>query len=350
MKLSYPKICQEKLGKIYITVYQNSKRYRLYSSKRAGKDTYPNRFFGYERTEKAKIMAAEVYNFLLNGGVLNKEKKAKRHMSDADYLLLTIKQKREQGLSEKYLKTLEFISQKIQEKTEGKKINQKAIFTFLQGYANPTSFNTLKRHVKALLRGAEEAGMQRVCLNKIKNKKSKAKLHRTYADVGYVLEDIRKYNYNLYLCCLITYGCLLRPHREIRNLVWNNFSKDLKQITIEGKKNKSGKNRTVPVSSYIQKELNPKKSNQNVFSKSQKPYNEDYFKNLWRKYKKQTNIIQPGQTIYSFRHTGAIEIFKRTGSITKLQKAMGHSSINVSLTYLRGLEVTELKEEDMPMI
>ena len=49
-------------------------------------------------------------------------------------------------------------------------------------------------------------------------------------------------------------------------------------------------------------------------------------------------------------HTGAIEIFKRTGSITKLQKAMGHSSINVSLTYLRGLEIPELNEEDMPMI
>ena len=40
----------------------------------------------------------------------------------------------------------------------------------------------------------------------------------------------------------------------------------------------------------------------------------------------------------------------RTGSITKLQKAMGHSSINVSLTYLRGLEIAELKEEDMPMV
>ena len=56
------------------------------------------------------------------------------------------------------------------------------------------------------------------------------------------------------------------------------------------------------------------------------------------------------QTLYSFRHTGAIGIFKRTGSITKLQKAIGHSSINVSLTYLRGLEIAELKEEDTPMV
>ena len=55
-------------------------------------------------------------------------------------------------------------------------------------------------------------------------------------------------------------------------------------------------------------------------------------------------------TLYSFRHSGAIEIFKRTGSLAKLQKAMGHSSLNVSLTYLRGLEVAELKEEDMPLI
>lgn len=46
----------------------------------------------------------------------------------------------------------------------------------------------------------------------------------------------------------------------------------------------------------------------------------------------------------------AIEIFKRTGSLTKLQKAMGHSFINVSLTYLRGLEIAELKEEDMPLV
>jgi hypothetical protein len=29
---------------------------------------------------------------------------------------------------------------------------------------------------------------------------------------------------------------------------------------------------------------------------------------------------------------------------------MGHSSINISLTYLRGLEIPELKEEDMPLL
>ena len=62
------------------------------------------------------------------------------------------------------------------------------------------------------------------------------------------------------------------------------------------------------------------------------------------------NLPEQDQTIYSFRHSGAIEIYKRTGPLSKLQKAMGHSSLAVSLTYLRGLEVSELEEEDMPMV
>ena len=78
--------------------------------------------------------------------------------------------------------------------------------------------------------------------------------------------------------------------------------------------------------------------------------NKDYFKTLWSRFKKQFDVLEQGQTLYSFRHSGAIEIFRRTGSLTKLQKAMGHSGLNVSLTYLRGLEVAELKEEDMPMV
>jgi len=34
----------------------------------------------------------------------------------------------------------------------------------------------------------------------------------------------------------------------------------------------------------------------------------------------------------------------------KLKAATGHSNVMVSLTYLRGLDVAELKEEDMPVL
>ena len=88
----------------------------------------------------------------------------------------------------------------------------------------------------------------------------------------------------------------------------------------------------------------------NVFSGNKRPFNRDYFKTLWTKFKKQSQLLEPNQTLYSFRHSGAIQVFEKTGSLSKLQQAMGHSSLAVSLTYLRGLEVSELEEEDMPVM
>jgi integrase len=184
----------------------------------------------------------------------------------------------------------------------------------------------------------------------IKLKKPTSTLHKPFNNINEILEAIKAYNKQLYLCCLMTYGCLLRPHREIRELTWGDFSEDLKYINLSGHRNKSGRNRIVPVPLYIREILVKADLNNNIFSNKLQPLNKDYFKTLWSRFKKQSNLIEQGQTLYSFRHSGAIEIFKRTGSLTKLQKAMGHSSINVSLTYLRGLEVAELKETDMPIV
>ena len=184
----------------------------------------------------------------------------------------------------------------------------------------------------------------------VKLKKPTSTLHKPFDNINEILKNIKEYNKQLYLCCLMTYGCLLRPHREIRELTWSDFSDDLKYIHLSGNRNKSGRNRIVPVPSYVRQLLERGEPHHNIFSGRQQALNQDYFKTLWSRFKKQSKTLEQGQTLYSFRHSGAIEIFKRTGSITKLQKAMGHSSINVSLTYLRGLEIAELKEEDMPMV
>ena len=184
----------------------------------------------------------------------------------------------------------------------------------------------------------------------IKLKKPTSTLHKPFDNINEILEAIKANNKQLYLCCLMTYGCLLRPHREIRELTWGDFSDDLKYIHLSGNRNKSGRNRIVPVPSYIRDILVKGEPHHNIFSGKPQPLNQDYFKTLWGRFKRVSKLLEQDQTLYSFRHSGAIEIFKRTGSITKLQKAMGHSSINVSLTYLRGLEIAELKEEDMPNI
>jgi integrase len=166
----------------------------------------------------------------------------------------------------------------------------------------------------------------------IKLKKPTSTLHKPFDNINETLDDIKAYNSNLYLCCLMTYGCLLRPHREVRELTWNDFSEDLSYIHLSGNRNKSGRNRIVPVPSYIRELLVKGEPHHNIFSGKHKPLNQDYFKTLWSRFKRQSNTLEQGQTLYSFRHSSAIEIFKRTGSITKLQKAMGLFTINVSLT------------------
>ena len=124
----------------------------------------------------------------------------------------------------------------------------------------------------------------------------------------------------------------------------------MKYVSIDGSRVKSKRNRIVPVPEVIRKELCHGNPEHFIFTDSPIEFNQDYFKTLWSRYKRQSRILDKEITLYSFRHTGAIDLFKRTGSITKLQSAMGHSSIKVSLTYLRGLEVPELTQEDMPMI
>ena len=148
-------------------------------------------------------------------------------------------------------------------------------------------------------------------------------LNKPFKEIAITLADIKTYNSNLYLCCLLTYGCLLRPHREIRELTWNDFSDDLKYIHLSGHRNKSGRNRIVPVPSYIRDVLVRGERLHNIFSNQPQPLNKDYFKTLWHRFKKQSNVLEQGQTLYSFRHSGAIEIFKRTGSITKLTESNG---------------------------
>jgi integrase len=112
----------------------------------------------------------------------------------------------------------------------------------------------------------------------------------------------------------MTYGYLLRPYREIRELTWGDFSEDLSYMHLSGHRNKSGRNRIVPVPSYIKEILTKGEPQNNVFSGRPQPLNEDYFKTLWSRFKRQSNLLEEGQTLYSFRHSGAIEIFKRTGS------------------------------------
>jgi integrase len=245
---------------------------------------------------------------------------------------------------------LEYVLRGLLSHSKGGLINSKSVESYLNHFNRSVSYNSIRRHLNVLINEARSLGMDSNPMQNIKSIKSKSNLNKPFEDIPAILKEIKTFNYNLYLCCIMTYGCLLRPHREVRELTWGDFTADLSYIKLSGNRNKSGRNRIVPVPSYIKALLNKGDNNFNIFTGTTKAPNPDYFKTIWGRFKKVSKLLEQDQTLYSFRHSGAIDIYKRTGSLSKLQKAMGHSSLAVSLTYLRGLEVSELEEEDMPMV
>ncbi|MDB4016232.1 site-specific integrase [Flavobacteriaceae bacterium] len=335
-------------SKPFINVYIDKVRYRFWNGKCI--DT------NIKCIESPNLLKA-AFELKLRGGwrpAPKKKEVKKETITVIQALIQGIETKISQGCSERFIK------------------DARRILTLWRRYENEQHINNLildklqPSHIRNfLVRPNWSAKTQRTVkstlsplltefkpnlVKRVKLKKPTSTLHKPFNDINGVLDDIKEYNNQLYLCCLMTYGCLLRPHREIRELTWGDFSDDLKYIHLSGNRNKSGRNRIVPVPFYVRVVLVKGEPYHNIFSGKPQPLNQDYFKTLWSRFKRLSNTLEQGQTLYSFRHSGAIEIFKRTGSLTKLQKAMGHSNLNVSLTYLRGLEIAELTEEDMPVI
>ncbi|MGC6523953.1 MAG: tyrosine-type recombinase/integrase [Flavobacteriaceae bacterium] len=353
--LKYPKVTKTKDNKFYVSFFLNNKRYRLFNGRRILSKTNPNSYNLQEREKIANILAAEIYQFLNKGlkpleSAENKLYKAVKSIDDKSKIHMALLVKLKENHSKSYKKELKFAYNLLCKNLKNSKLDRRIVINTLAHYTDNSSYNSLRKNLNVLIEKSIEFGIKENPIKQIKRKKVNATLNKPFNNINLILDEIKLFSDNLHLCCLMTYGCLLRPHREIRELKWSDFSDDLSYIHLSGHRNKSGKNRIVPVPIYIRELLVKGRPQHNIFTATTRPLNEDYFKTLWGRFKRVSKLLEEDQTLYSFRHTGAIEIFKRTGSITKLQKAMGHSSINVSLTYLRGLEIAELTEEDMPMV
>jgi len=353
MKVTYPKVKVDSKGRVYVMFYQNNKRHRLFNGSKINSTLYPNLYSTSKRNELGHLLAAEVYQFLISGLTfkqLSASKLLKPNMTDRDYLSIALENKLKENYTKKYKYTLTFIYNKLVNELNDDTIAPTHIESVLSHYSTETTYNTYRLRLCSLINEAQKMGMTSDPMQGIKSKKTKEKMHKPFGNFLEVLDDIRRFDSNLYLCSLMTYGCLLRPHREIRELTWGDFSEDLSHVNLSGNRNKSGRNRLVPVPSFIKDILVKGGSKDNIFTGEEKPFNKDYFKTLWSRYKAQSNVLEELQTLYSFRHSGAIEIYKRTGSLTTLQSAMGHASLAVTLGYLRGLEIPSLRLEDMPRL
>ena len=236
MSLTYPIVCQKNDGKYYIDFYLNKKRYRLFNAKKIGIDYKPNNYPVNKRQKATEQLAKMVYDHLVKNNYLFEESKECPQLQEFDRL---ISLKLNEPLDKHYKKTLEDLAHKLREEL---KHSGNIPIEFIDGimlkYNNSTSFNTIRRHLNVLVNHLYENGFP-IEKSSLKPRKQAEKLHKPIPNIAEVLQLLKDYNYNLYLCCLFTYGCLLRPHREVRLLKWQDFSDDLNYVSVDGSRVKS---------------------------------------------------------------------------------------------------------------
>ena len=360
-----PKLGVLNSGTHYIYLWYQGKRYRFNNGKIINQDIYPNHLPIEQRTKEAQVLLVAFTLAVRKGWVPEVRKaKVKKQLRVSEIASKVLQRKLSLDYSKPYKNDLKrtvrlwnsYIEKEGIKSELASSINTDIIADFIFKTAvTPASKANLKRNISALLKDELESLGIVINLRSIKLPKRAQELHKPIADVPGLLEEIKAFNDNLYLCCLMTYTMLLRPHREIRCLSFSDFNEDFTQLSLSGQRVKSKRNRILPVpdvvrlavSERFQKVLNREF---NMFSCSSHIYHDDYFKGLWSKYKVKSALLNKQQTLYSWRHTGAIKVFEKTDSLQKLQQVMGHSSMTVSLSYLRGLDVKQLDIEDLPTV
>ena len=282
-KLSYPVVYRKPNGEYYIHFRLNGKRVRLSNGNKINVPLYPNNYPKNQRKKKADELASLVYDHLLKNNYSYTESSKPFSLDHFDEV---IKYKLSEPISPKYISTLDSLYKLLRDEFRlNGRIGVKFTDKFLKSYKNPTSFNTIRRHLNVLLNHLKKCGFDAKPTS-LKPLKQTEKLHKPIINLNDVLEEIRAYNHNLYLCALFTYCCLLRPHREVRLLKWKDFSDDLKYVSIDGSRVKSKRNRIVPVPEIIRRSLSVGQPDHFIFTNSLIEFNDDYFKTLWSRYKK----------------------------------------------------------------
>ena len=338
-----PQLTKKNPTEYLISFWYDNKRFRFSNGQPIDINLSPNTSALIDRLRQAEVLCS-AYTMAIRDGwrpsvfkepVVNIGAIAKN----------TLKRKCSLEFSTSYKKDLiyterlwsEFLQSKRLANKPIKELKMDMIRDFIYAYApSPASMANLKRNISALLKDELESNGVVLNFSRIKLPKVPQQLHKPIDEISALLSNIKAFNSNLHLCCLVTYTMLLRPHREVRCLSFEDFNNDFSQVSLSGSQVKSKRNRILPVPEVVRVEVFKRFTGNrkvNVFTLTEETYNRDYFKTLWSRYKRQSSLLERDQTLYSFRHTGAIKVFEKTGSLLKLQQVMGHSDMK-SITYL----------------
>jgi integrase len=370
---SEPTIHVPQEGRCYVEFYFDGERSRLYTGKPLGVKCFPNKAKSIpDKNKKVSFLCYQLKKKLEQGWNPNVEESKPKAaiIVPAGIAFAGIKVLIEaEALSDVYKHDLLTMSNHFITYLKASKldnlpvtdISSEHIEQFLQRFkSSATNYMDRRRTLSALFLRLR---IQKVLKDNPTQETGKLK-EVPHLNVPYKKEQLRKVlsivkerHKEVYLCCLLMYGCLLRPHQEIRLLKRGYFDEDFNKISLGGHQNKSRRLRAVLVPEFVRTELVSMgipslEDGMNIFSRNVSAFNPSYFNTAWSRIKEdllKEGLIEQDHTLYSFRHTAAVFMYLKTKDPFKIQQAFGHSSLRVTLIYLRSLGlIIDTSLDDLP--
>lgn len=347
-------------SRAYIKVHINGKRHRFYNGKAIGIACFPNN--AATIAEKKRLLQQLHYTLKkkLEGGWLPSVEQSVSQPSQITTIAAieeVLRHTTTEEISDRYRTDMVRIgngfidylrSNKLHRLRLGE-LNAQHIEAFLQQYTSSGTYYMTQRSNLAgiFTRLVAKGHIPTNLVYKTARKRKVPLLNAVFTKNQFreVLASIAKEHKGLHLCALLMYGCFLRPHREVRLLQRRHLNSDCSQITLSGNENKSKRIRVVQLPEYVTQALlaqglHSLQPSQYLFTKTNRQPGPDYFKTIWSRVKRKlikSGLLERQHTLYSFRHTGAVEVYLKTKDPYRVQRVMFHSTLAVTLVYLRSL-------------
>lgn len=354
----------------FVHFYYEGKRFRLYNGRSLEISCFPNNCHTAEdRSRELRRLSREVHSSLKKGWNPSQANSVARTTAKAalNNFLKTLGNSMESQTYKRDLKKVvaQFILFLRQKKLQSILLNDirpdHVELFLLQFRSSGTYYMNKRRTLSAVFSKIKKQGhVKSNPVTETSKSKSKPILHEAFTEEQLLqIFFFLKARYpKLYLCSILMYGTLLRPHQEIRLLKRSHFNEDLSFYLLDGYENKGGRIRGLPVPEYVKEVLQMYnidclQDSDNIFTSCTWAYNESYFNTMWTRAKKvmlTAGLIKSNQTLYSFRHSASIDIFTRTQNLKLLQELLGHSKMTTSLTYLRSIRMVNITNTEMPRL
>lgn len=337
----------------YYTVQEGKKKRHQIKSHQSLNEKY--------NTNPSKITSKKTkekyYNELLK--LVTAELRNTQHSSNmkitiSQALDLAIEQKKNK-IESKTLKSYQYRIQHLKEFLRKRQIQQHSITAIstqmLQQYLNTTdNSKTRVNEIKAIFQALLEKKI--ISTNPAKDLKTKRTIIQsnqiyTIEQAKEIITQTQAIDKELNLAINLIYYCMMRPVEVTRTTI-NQINFAQKTITIPDFINKKSKRtRVIPITNSIISAIEAISPTDYILGNK---YNELYLSTKFQRLKTKIEIPQHC-TLYSFKHTGAVNLYEATKDVVLVMQYCGHQRVETTMNYLRNYGInTLLQQNQVPEI